>query len=77
MAQEVITVTVRSEHSAVGITEEGVECTLYRGNLQRHQRNPKWDWETITIGTQVKATLVTSVKPRERLRGIEILIITP
>ncbi len=77
MAPEVVTVIETREHTAVALTEDGEEIILYRGNLQSFQRNPKWDFATISIGTQCRVTIVSSVKPRERRRGIEILILTP
>ncbi len=77
MAPEVVTVIETREHTAVAITEEGEEIILYRGNLQSFQRNSKWDFDTLTIGSQCKVTIISPEKPRMRRRGIEILILTP
>lgn len=71
------TVTQLAEHTVVALTPDGEEVTVYRGNLQRYQRNAAWDWETITIGTHVLGTIVEPDRVKMRRRLIEVLIVEP
>ena len=77
MAQELITVITKQEHTAIAVTTSGEEVLVYRRNLQRHQRSPVWGWETISIATQCRATLIEPEKEHMRRRAIEVLIIDP
>jgi hypothetical protein len=71
------TVTRTSEHTAVAMLTDGEEVTLYRGNMQRHQRRPEWDWGTVSIGTVVRGTIVQPDRTGMRRRLIEIQIVEP
>jgi hypothetical protein len=77
MPKERVTVTVRREHTAIALTPAGEEIILYRGNLGQHQRNPTWDWETVTIGTSCRCTIISADRVDRRRRGVEIDILDP
>ncbi len=77
IARSMATVTQTYEHTAVAITQDGEEVTLYRGNLQRLQRNAAWDWGTISIGTHVRGVIVEPDRVTMRRRLIEIAIVEP